>query len=135
MATTRARAGSAGYASASDDGGDFDDWGSADEDAAITSLLSPPQAGSPLPLPTAAAAWDELRAATGFDYAAWRRTPSGELCVEEARAGRLCVPLSHPTRVLRHFTFPPATRTSRSTRTHTHTHTPQDHPTRTPPCG
>lgn len=50
------------------DGADFDDWRSDAGDAPVQSLLEPTRT-----VPTAAAAWDELRAASGFDCAAFRR--------------------------------------------------------------
>ena len=69
-------------ASASDggsDGADFDDWNSDAGDAPVQSLLEPARV-----VPSAAAAWDELRAASGFDGAAFRRE-RGALTADSSR--------------------------------------------------
>lgn len=51
-----------------EDDGDFDDWASEAGDAPIQSILDPSRI-----VESAAAAWDELRSAVGFDYNAFRR--------------------------------------------------------------
>lgn len=60
--------------SGDEDGGDWDDWASEEGDAPVVSLLSD---GGRV-VPSAAAAWDELEDATGFDYAAWRKAAGAD---------------------------------------------------------
>ena len=61
--TARARLMEAVY----DDDGDFGDWASEDADLPVASFLDTSTC-----VASAADAWEELRRATSFDYAAWR---------------------------------------------------------------
>lgn len=74
--------------SGSDDGGD---WDSEFEDEPIASLL----VDGGRTVASASAAWAELRDATGFDYAAWRKAAGEETRKPCARAASFAAPSMH----------------------------------------